>query len=160
MPRTGRVKKRIISPDPIYQSRLVARLINKVMRDGKKTIAQKHVYKALEFVAKEKEKDSPLEILNSAVENIKPIMEVRPRRIGGASYQVPMPVRGDRRESLALRWLIQAARSRPNKEYHQFWQKLAAEILDAYNNTGGAIKKKEEVRRMAEANRAFAHFRW
>lgn len=159
MPRTGRVKKRILPPDPLYQSRLVTRLINRVMKNGKKTIAQKHVYRALEAI-KEKTKKKPLAVLEQAIENIKPTMEVRPRRVGGAAYQVPMPVRGDRRESLAIRWLILAARARPNQEYHHFWKKLTAEILAAYQKEGGAVRKKEEVHRMAEANRAFAHFRW
>ncbi len=163
MPRAGRVKKRTTALDPIYQSPLVSRLINKTMRSGKKTVAQKHVYEALEaLVEKEKSKDKkdPLEILNRAIDNIKPTMEVKPRRIGGASYQVPMPVGSDRRESLALRWLIKAAQRRSSKDYHQFWQKLAAEIKDAYNNTGNAVKKKEDTHRMAEANKAFSHFRW
>lgn len=149
-----RAKKRIIAPDPLYQSHLVTRLINRVMLSGKKTIAQKQVYKALETLT------NPLEILSTALENLKPVMEVRPRRIGGAAYQVPTPVRADRREALAIRWLIQAAQKRPNKEYGEFWQKLAAEIQDAYNNTGAAIKKKQDVYKMAEANKAFAHFRW
>jgi len=149
-----RAKKRIIAPDPLYQSHLVTRLINRVMLSGKKTIAQKQVYKALETLT------NPLEILSTALENLKPVMEVRPRRIGGAAYQVPTPVRADRREALAIRWLIQAAQKRPNKEYGEFWQKLAAEIQDAYNNTGAAIKKKQDVHKMAEANKAFAHFRW
>jgi len=160
-----RAKKRIIIPDPLYQSRLVTRLINRVMLSGKKTIAQKQVYQALESLIKgkgkdEAKKDNPLEILSTALENLKPIMEVRSRRIGGAAYQVPAPVRADRREALAIRWLIQAAQKRPNKEYREFWQKLAAEIQDAYNNTGTAIKKKQDVHKMAEANKAFAHFRW
>lgn len=149
-----RAKKRIIAPDPLYQSHLVTRLINRVMLSGKKTIAQKQVYKALETLT------NPLEILSTALENLKPVMEVRSRRIGGAAYQVPAPVRADRREALAIRWLIQAAHKRPNKEYREFWQKLAAEIQDAYNNTGAAIKKKQDIHKMAEANKAFAHFRW
>jgi len=165
MSRLGKNKKRMVSPDPIYQSRLVARLINRLMISGKKTTAQKQVYKALETLAEEKSKDNsekknPLEILSKSLDNLKPVMEVRPRRIGGAAYQVPMPVRADRREALAIRWLIQAAKKRPNKEYHQFWQKLAAEIQDAYNNTGLAIKKKQDIHKMAEANKAFSHFRW
>lgn len=165
MPRVGKPKKRITVPDPLYQSQMVARLINRVMISGKKTIAQRQIYKALESLAKEESKDgekkaTPLEILSTALENLKPVMEVRPRRIGGAAYQVPIPVRSDRREALATRWLIQAAQKRSNKEYHYFWQKLAAEVKDAYNNTGAAIKKKEDVHRMAEANKAFAHFRW
>jgi len=159
MPRAGEIKKRILSPDPIYQSRLVTRLINRVMKDGKKTIAQKQVYQAFELI-KEKTQKHPLEIFTKALENVKPTMEVRPRRVGGAAYQVPMPVRGDRRESLAIRWLIQFARQRPSSEYHHFYEKLAAEILDALENQGGAVKKKQDVHRMAEANKAFAHFRW
>lgn len=159
MPRSGPVKKRILPPDPIYNSRLVTRLINRVMKDGKKTVAQKQVYKAFELIA-QKTKKNPLEIFTKALDNIKPTMEVRPRRVGGAAYQVPMPVRGDRRESLAIRWLVLYARQRPNSEYHHFYEKLAAEILDAFKNQGGAVKKKEEVHKMAEANKAFAHFRW
>lgn len=111
-------------------------------------------------MVKDKTKEEPLNVFHQAVENVKPNMEVRPRRVGGASYQIPMPVKGDRRESLAIRWLILAARSRPNKEYHTFGEKLAAELLDASQNTGGAVKKKVDIHRMAEANRAFAHFRW
>ncbi len=137
----------------------MAKLVNRTMRSGKKTAAQKQVYRALEII-KEKAGQEPLGIFTQALENIKPQMEVRPRRIGGAAYQVPMQVRGSRKESLAIRWLIQAAQSRSNKEYHTFAEKLAAEILDAANNTGNAIKKRENVHRMAEANKAFAHFRW
>lgn len=159
MPRSGRAKKRILPPDPIYNSRLVTRLVNRVMRTGKKTIAQKHVYQAFELIKKETKKE-PLEIFTQALENIKPSMEVRPRRVGGAAYQIPIPVRSDRRETLAIRWLIQGARARPNKEYHHFFQKLAAEILDAVKREGGAVRKKENIHRMADANRAFAHFRW
>ncbi|MBM3205230.1 30S ribosomal protein S7 [Candidatus Shapirobacteria bacterium] len=164
MPRTGKVHQRTITPDPLYQSRLVARLISRVMTSGKKTVAQKQVYQALtaliENSKEKKSQEKPLEILTTAVENVKPSMEVRPRRIGGAAYQVPMPVKSDRREALAIRWLIQAAQKRSNKEYHHFWQKLAAEIQDAYQNTGAAVKKKQDVHKMAEANKAFAHFRW
>jgi len=159
MPRKGLVKKRILLPDSIYQSRLVTRLINRVMKDGKKTTAQKQVYKAFELI-EEKTKKHPLEIFTKALENVKPTMEVRPRRVGGAAYQVPMPVRGDRRESLAIRWVVLYARQRPNSEYRHFYEKLAAEILDAAQNQGGAVKKRQEVHRMAEANKAFAHFRW
>lgn len=159
MPRTGRVKKRILLPDPVYGDKLVTRLINRVVQRGKKAIAQRHVYKAFEMI-KNKTKKEPLEIFHQAVENVKPSMEVRPRRVGGASYQVPIPVKGDRRESLAVRWLILAAQARPNREYHTFTEKLAAELIDAADNTGGAVKKREDIHRMAEANRAFAHFRW
>jgi small subunit ribosomal protein S7 len=136
----------------------VTRLINRVMRSGKKTVAQKQVYRTFDLL-KEREQD-PIIVFTQAIENLKPTMEVRPRRIGGAAYQVPVPVRAERRETLAVRWLIKAANARPNKEYHTFAQKLAAEISDAAQNTGGAIKKKLDIHRMAEANRAFAHFRW
>ncbi len=159
MPRSGLVRKKELPLDPIYQNRLVTKLVNRIMHDGKKTAAAKQVYQALDLIAK-KTKKEPLEVFIQALENIKPAMEVRPRRVGGAAYQVPMPVRGDRRESLAIRWLIQAARTRPSKEFHHFSQKLTAEILDAQQNLGGAIKKKQDMHRMAEANKAFAHFRW
>lgn len=159
MTRSGKTKKRIIALDPVYNSRLVTQLVNKVMKSGKKTIASKHVYQALDEASKKLKKE-PSEILRFALENVKPNMEVRPRRVGGAAYQIPMPVKGDRRLSLALRWLVQAARARPNKEYHTFSKKLTAELIDAFNRTGGAVKKKQDVHRMAEANKAFAHFRW
>lgn len=159
MPRTGQVKKRKINPDPVYQSRLVARLINRVMRDGKKNVAQRQVYEAFNLI-KAKTKKEPLEVFAEALENVKPAMEVRPRRVGGAAYQVPIPVRGDRREALGIRWLIKAAQVRPSADYHHFYEKLSDEILDAAKKEGGAIKKKEEINRMAEANKAFAHFRW
>ena len=159
MSRSKRAKKRLTSPDSLYGNRLVARLINRVMKGGKKTIAQKHVYKALEIV-KEKTKKDPLEALRQSLEKIKPNMEVRPRRVGGTVYQVPMPVRGERREALAIRWLVVSARKRPNKTYHTFAEKLAVELLEALEGEGEAIKKKENTHRMAEANKAFAHFRW
>ena len=158
MPRSGRVKKKLLTPDPLYGSRLVTRLINRVMREGKKTVAQKLVYSAFGQI-KEKGKD-PIEVLKEAVKNAQPLMEVRPRRVGGASYQVPMPVKGDRRTSLAIRWLILEARKRPNSQYHTFDQKLAAELLDASQGKGGAVRKRELIHKMAEANKAFAHFRW
>lgn len=157
--RGKKAPKRTITLDDVYQSRLVARLINRVMRQGKKTVAQKHVYQAFDLVEKETKKN-PLEVFQKALENVRPKMEVRPRRVGGASYQVPMPVRGDRRESLAIRWLIQAAQARSNREYHHFYQKLAAELMDAANKQGGAVAKKQEIHKVAEANRAFSHFRW
>ncbi|MBI2021588.1 30S ribosomal protein S7 [Candidatus Daviesbacteria bacterium] len=156
--RSGRVPKRKLLPDPIYNSRLVARFINKVMEDGKKGIAQKLVYEALAGI--EKQGKNPLSIFETAIANVAPKMEVRPRRVGGASYQVPVEVRGDRREALAIRWLIAAARSRSNREFHSFSEKLAQELMDAANNAGVAIKKKEDTLRMAEANKAFSHFRW
>jgi len=137
----------------------VTRLINRIMRSGKKSVAQKEIYQALQLI-KERAKDDPLTVFKQALENIKPQMEVRSRRVGGAAYQVPRPVRPERKESLAFRWLVKAANDRSNKEYHSFAEKLAAEIMDAFNNTGNAIKKKTDTHRMAEANKAFAHFRW
>lgn len=159
MPRRGRVKPRVIEPDPVYKNRLVAKLINRSMKDGKKSVAQRQVYTAFEII-KKKTKEDPIKVFSQALNNIKPTMEVRPRRVGGAAYQVPMPVRGVRRESLAIRWLILAARSRPNSEYHTYAEKLAGEIMDAAKGEGTAVKKRQEIERMAEANRAFAHFRW
>lgn len=159
MPRFGPVKKKEISEDPIFKSKLVTKLINRVMRSGKKSVAQKQVYQAFVLI-KEKTKLDPMMVFSKALENIKPQMEVRPRRVGGAAYQIPMPVKGERRESLAIRWLIKAAQTRPNKEFHTFAEKLSTELIDAFNNAGGAVKKKEDTHRMAEANKAFAHFRW
>lgn len=153
------IEKRKILPDPLFDSRLVAKLINRTMKSGKKSVAQKQIYIAFEII-KEKTKKDPFVVFNQALENIKPQMEVRPRRIGGAAYQIPMPVHGERRETLAIRWLILSARNRPNTEYHTFAEKLAQEIVDASNSVGGAVKKKEDTHRMAEANKAFAHFRW
>jgi small subunit ribosomal protein S7 len=148
-----------LQPDPVYKSRLVTRLINRVMRDGKKSAAQTQVYKAFTLLAEKSGKDA-LEVFTESLENIKPQMEVKARRIGGAAYQVPTPVRGDRREALGLRWLITASRTRPSREYHTFAEKLVAELIDAQTNLGAAVKKKLDTHRMAEANKAFAHFRW
>jgi len=159
MSRSKRAKRRLPPQDPIYNNRLVGRLINRIMKDGKKTIAQKHVYKTLKII-KDKTKEDPLNSLRQAIDKIKPSMEVRPRRVGGTVYQVPMPVKGDRRESLAIRWLVLASRKQPNKKYHTFSEKLAAEVLDSIKGEGGAIKKKQDAHRMAEANKAFAHFKW
>lgn len=159
MPRTGKVTKRITKPDPVYDNVLVAKVINKIMYSGKKSIAQKHVYKALELLKKETKED-PVVSLRQAIDNAKPTMEVRSRRVGGAAYQVPMPVRGDRRESLAIRWIIDAARKRPNSQYHHFYEKLAAELTDALKNQGGAVDKKTQAHKVAESNKAFSHFRW
>lgn len=156
--RSGKITKRKLAPDPVYNSKLVTRFINRVMFDGKKTVAQNLVYKALEQI--EKSGKNPVQTFETAIANISPRMEVRPRRVGGASYQVPTEVRGDRREALAIRWLITAAKSRSNKEFHTFSEKLAAEFLAAAENQGAAVKKKEDISRMAEANKAFAHFRW
>lgn len=160
MSRGKRVKKRTIEPDPIYQSRQVTKLVNRIMRDGKKQIAFNQVYTAFDLIKKKFKDEDPALVLHQALDNIRPNMEVRSRRVGGAAYQVPMPVKGDRKESLAIRWLILEARKKPNKEYHTFAEKLAAEIIDAYNNEGGAIKKKQDTHKMAEANKAFGHFRW
>lgn len=157
--RGKKAPKRVVASDEVYQSQLVSKLINRTMRQGKKSVAQKHVYRAFDLVEKETKKN-PLEVFHKAMENVKPKMEVRPRRVGGASYQVPIPVKGDRRESLAIRWLIQAAQARSNKEYHHFYEKLAAELMDAAERTGGAVAKKEEIHKIAAANKAFAHFRW
>ena len=157
--RSKRAPKRLQVPDPMFGSKLVSKLINRIMIDGKKTIAQSLVYRAFEEV-KEKSGADPVSVFEKALLNVAPKMEVRPRRVGGASYQVPVEVRGERKESLALRWLLASAEGKPNKEFKTFDQKLAAEILDAANNTGGAVKKKEDVQKVANANRAFAHFRW
>lgn len=159
MARAGSVKKRKVLPDPVFGDVLLAKFISRVMRSGKKSVAQKNVYGALLRI-KEKLNQDGLLVFRQAIENIKPQMEVRSRRVGGAAYQVPAPVKGERKESLAIRWVIQAAQKRSNKEYHTFVDKLVAELIDAYNNTGGAIKKREDTHRMAEANKAFAHFRW
>src|SRR3989344_9629568 len=140
-----------VNPDPLYSDVLVTKLINRTMRSGKKTAAAKQVYHALDQIASET-KDNPLTILHTALENIRPQMEVRARRIGGAAYQVPSPVRGARKDSLAIRWLILAALARPNAQFHSFAEKLAAEITDAKNQSGAAVKKKLDMHRMAEAN--------
>ncbi|OGM06010.1 30S ribosomal protein S7 [Candidatus Woesebacteria bacterium GWB1_43_5] len=158
MPRKGPVKSRKIGSEPLYENRLLTKLINRSMRDGKKSVAQAEVYGALSEI-REKGED-PIKVFSQAIENIKPTMEVRPRRVGGAAYQVPIPVRGDRKESLAIRWLIFAARGRSNSEYNTFSAKLAVEIMDASKGEGGAVKKRQEMERVAEANRAFSHFRW
>src|SRR3990167_2962596 len=158
MPRSKKISKRQASPDPTYSSRLVSKLINKTMRHGKKSAAQKQIYLTLEILKDKSQKD-PLDVLNQALGNIQPAMEVRSRRVGGAAYQVPMPVRGERREALSIRWLVTAARSRPNSQFHRFADKLSAEILDAAVGQGGAMDRKNQTHKMAEANKAFAHFR-
>ncbi|MBU1031423.1 30S ribosomal protein S7 [Patescibacteria group bacterium] len=157
--RSKKAPKRLLSSDPIYGSRLLTRFINKVMSDGKRSIAQKLVYQALDEI-KEQSKQEPLAVFEKAILTIAPKMEVRPRRVGGASYQVPTEVRGDRKEALAIRWIIAGARAKSNKEFHSFDKKLAAELLDAANGTGWAIKKRDDMQKAAQANRAFAHFRW
>ena len=159
MARRGASRPKIIQPDPIYGSYLVTKLINRSMLDGKKSVARKEVYEGFDII-KEKTGSDPLKVFNQALENIKPTMEVRPRRIGGAAYQVPAPVRGERRESLAIRWLIAAANSKSNTEYHTYAAKIAAEIMDAAKSEGAAVKKRTDMERVAEANKAFAHFRW
>lgn len=156
MPRRGRAPVRKIDPDPIYGSVLAAKFINKIMWDGKKSLAQSIFYKAMDLVREKTGKD-PLEVLDKAVKNVAPMLEVRPRRVGGATYQVPMEVRPERRTSLAIRWIVEYARQRSERG---MVYKLAAEIMDAANNTGGAVKKKEDTHKMAEANKAFAHYRW
>lgn len=150
------MERRRIEPDPVYQSELVARLINKVMKDGKKGLAQRIVYGAFDRV-RQRTGRPPLEVFEQAVKNAMPVLETRPRRVGGATYQVPIEVPPHRRVSLALRWLVQYARERSERV---MVERLANEIMEAANNTGGAVRKKEELHRMAEANRAFAHYRW
>lgn len=150
---------RSVEADPVYHSVIITKLINRVMRSGKRNAAAKQVYGALDII-KQKTNQEPLEYFLSSLENIKPQMEVRARRIGGAAYQVPVPVRGVRKDSLGIRWLIMAAQSRPSSEFHTFAEKLSSELMDAANNAGAAVKKKLDTHRMAEANKAFAHFRW
>jgi small subunit ribosomal protein S7 len=149
------VKREILS-DPKFNNRLVAKFVNAIMKKGKKSLAESVCYRAFDLI-KEKTGNDPLKVFKTAVENAKPVVEVKSRRVGGASYQVPVDIRPGRRVALALRWLTSYARGREGK---MMWQKLASEIMDAANNTGGAVKKKEDVHRMAEANKAFAHFRW
>ncbi len=156
VPRRGNIAKREVLPDPIYNSTMVTRLVNNIMLDGKKGVAQKIVYDAFDIVS-EKTGKNGLEAFEEALENIMPVLECKTRRIGGANYQVPLEVRPERRETLGLRWLTQFSRSRNERTMKE---RLAAEIMDAMNSTGGAVKKKEETHRMADANKAFAHFRW
>ena len=156
MPRRGRISKRDVLPDPLYNSKLVTKLINNVMEDGKKGVAQKIVYDAFAIV-EQKVGQNPLEVFQAALENVMPLLEVKARRVGGSTYQVPMEVRADRRQTLGLRWLIGNARNRSERGMAQ---RLAGEIIDAKNSMGGAFKKKEETHRMAEANKAFAHYRY
>ena len=156
--RGKKSEKRIAQTDTKYQNRFVAKFINKIMKDGKKTVAEKSVYCAFDIIGQKNL--NPLEVFEKALQNVGPKIEVKPRRVGGASYQVPTEVRGDRKMSLAIRWIANAARKRSSKEFHTFSEKLAAELLDAINNQGEAIKKRDTVLRMAEANKAFSHFRW
>jgi len=156
MPRRGNIAKRDVLADPVYNSKMVTRLINSVMYDGKKGVAQKIVYDAFEIV-KEKSGNDPLEMFEKALENIMPLLEVKARRVGGSTYQVPMEVRPERRETLGLRWLTTYSRSRGERTMRE---RLAAEILDACNGQGNAVKKREDTHKMAEANKAFAHYRY
>ena len=156
MPRRGFVPKRDVLPDPLYNSKLVTKLVNNIMYDGKKSTAQKIVYGAFDIV-KDKTGKEPLEVFTTAIENIMPVLEIKARRVGGATYQVPIEVRAERRQTLGLRWLTQYARSRNERTMKE---RLAGEILDAVNNLGNAVKKREDTHKMAEANKAFAHFRW
>ncbi len=156
MPRKGAVPRRSVRPDPVFESPTITSLVNKVMTRGKKSLAERIVYGALDTV-KEKSAKEPVKVLEQALHNIMPVLEVRPRRVGGATYQVPIEVRPERRVSLGMRWLVQYARQRAGKTMRD---KLAAEILDASNSTGAAVKRREDTHKMAEANKAFAHYRW
>ena len=156
MPRRGSIAKRDVLPDPIYRSKLVTRLINNIMLDGKKGVAQKIVYGAFDIISEKTGKD-PLEAFEAAMENIMPVLEVKARRVGGSTYQVPIEVRPERRQTLGLRWLTNYSRLRSERTMKE---RLANEILDAINGTGGAAKKREDTHKMAEANKAFAHYRW
>ncbi len=156
MPRRGNIAKRDVLPDPVYSDKVVTKLINQVMQDGKKGIAQGIVYEAF-TAAGEKVGSDPKEMFVQALGNIMPMVEVKARRVGGANYQVPIEIRAERRQTLAIRWLVNAARNRSEREMSQ---RLAAELVDAFNNAGNAVKKKEDTHRMAEANKAFAHYRF
>ncbi|NLM35325.1 MAG: 30S ribosomal protein S7 [Clostridiales bacterium] len=156
MPRKGHVAKRDVLPDPLYNSKVVTKLINNIMEDGKRGVAQKIAYGAFDIVAQKTGKD-PLEVFEEAMNNVMPLLEVKARRIGGATYQVPMEVRPERRQTLGIRWILTAARNRGEKYMRE---RLANELMDAANNTGAAVKKKEDTHKMAEANKAFAHYRY
>jgi len=156
MPRKGPVPKRDVLPDPLYNSKLVTRLVNRIMIDGKRGVAQQLLYDAFKLIQERSGKE-PMEVFETAIKNIMPVLEVKARRVGGANYQVPIEVKPERRTSLGLRWLVNYARNRGEKTMEE---RLAAEILDASNNTGAAVKKREDTHKMAEANRAFAHYRW
>lgn len=156
MPRRGQISKRDVLPDPLYNSKLVTKLINNIMYDGKKGVAQKIVYDAFAIV-ESKIGQNPLEVFSAALDNVMPVLEVKARRVGGSNYQVPMEVRAERRQTLGLRWMTSYSRSRSERTMAA---RLAGEIMDAKNNAGGAYKKKEETHRMAEANKAFAHYRY
>lgn len=159
MARKGQIKQRKPVADPIYGDFLVTKLINRSMKDGKRSVAAREVYEAFEII-REKTKEEPMKVFENALNNIRPTMEVRPKRVGGAAYQVPMQVRGVRRDSLAIRWLVASANAKSNKEFHTYAEKLVAEIMDAVKSEGGAVKKRTDMERVADANKAFAHFRW
>lgn len=156
MPRKGAVPKRDVLPDPVYNSKLVTRFINKIMLSGKKGVAENIVYEAFDIIRSKTGKD-PLEVFEQALKNVMPVLEVKARRVGGSNYQVPVEVRADRRLSLGIRWLVRYSRDRGEKTMNE---RLAAELLDASNSTGASVKKKEDTHKMAEANKAFAHYRW
>jgi small subunit ribosomal protein S7 len=158
MPRKGAVARREAMPDPVYSSVMVHRLVNAIMQRGKKNLAERIVYGAFDEIRERSAGQDPIKVLDKALHNIMPVLEVRPRRVGGATYQVPIEVRQERRTSLGLRWLVDYARQRKDKR--TMTDKLVAEILDASNGQGGAVKKREDTHRMAEANKAFAHYRW
>lgn len=156
MPRRNGVPKRDVLPDPMYGSKVITKLVNQIMLDGKKGTAQAIVYDAFDII-KEKMNLEPQDVFNQAMENVKPVLEVKARRVGGSTYQVPMEIRPERRQTLAIRWIVMFARKRSEKTMKE---KLAGELMDAYNNAGASVKRKEEMHRMAEANKAFAHYRW
>jgi small subunit ribosomal protein S7 len=156
LPRRGYIAKREVLPDPIYGSKVLTKFINQIMRSGKKGVSESSCYNAFEII-KQKTGKNPLEVFEQALKNVMPVLEVKARRVGGANYQVPIEVRPDRRQTLALRWLVSFARKRGEKTMEQ---RLAGELLDAYNSTGGSVKKREDTHKMAEANKAFAHYRW
>lgn len=156
MARRREAERREILPDPKYNSKLISKFINVILKDGKKSTAERILYGALDII-KDKTGSDPLKVFKTAIENVKPVLEVRPRRVGGATYQVPMEVKPNRRVALAIRWIVSYSRQRKEKTAQE---RLAAELMDAYNNTGSSIKKKEDTHKMAEANRAFAHYRW
>jgi small subunit ribosomal protein S7 len=157
--RHAKTEKRTVSGDRLYNNKLVTKLINQVMQDGKKTVAEKCVYDAFDMIGK-KLNENPVEVYEKALQTVGPKIEVKARRVGGASYQIPQEVRGDRRLALAIRWLVEAANKRPNKEFHTFPEKLSAELMDALEGKGDAIKKRDNMVRQADANKAFSHFRW
>jgi len=157
MPRRHQIESRGIQPDRVYGDTLVTKFVNNIFRNGKKSVGEQIFYGAMEMIKKKMKGEEPLTVFTQAVENVKPLLEVRSRRVGGANYQVPIEVRPSRRQALAIRWILQSARSRPEKTMAE---RLANELMDAYNKVGVAIKKREDTHKMAEANRAFAHYRW